>query len=207
MNKTVKTWMMAAILICGVSLVGCGNKTAKQSEPEVQPEATVQPQVVEMEIVEEATCLTAVDDYLVNEIGKQYSEGDVCIPYAFVVSTDENNPEDILVLGDFWVFNYNVVGDTLKTMSGGDHPGLMHVKKTDNGFEVIGFDAVEDGAGNMESAKKIFADKYDAFWEFNSNQEKREDMRLHFTSDYVKKHNLPVTMLQDYGWPAVALPE
>ena len=208
MNKVMKTWMMAAILVlCGAMVVGCNNKTAKQPETEVQPETTAQPEVVETETVEEATCFTAVDDYLVNEIGKHYSESDVCIPYAYVVSTDESYPEDILVWGDFWVFNYDIVGDTLKTMSGGNHPGLMHVKKTDDGFEVIGFDAVEDGAGNMESAKKIFADKFDAFWELNSNQEKREDMRLRITSDYVKKHNLSVKMLQDYGWPAVALPE
>ena len=66
---------------------------------------------------------------------------------------------------------------------------------------------MEDGAGNMESAKRIFGDKYDAFWEVNSNQEKREDIRLHFVSDYVKKHNLSAKMMQDYGWPAVALPE
>ena len=83
----------------------------------------------------------------------------------------------------------------------------MHVKKTENGFEVTSFDVVADGSDNMPSAKKIFGDKFDAFWELNSNQEKREDMRLRFSSDYVKKHNLPVTMLQDYGWPAVALPE
>ena len=183
MNKVMKTWMMAAILICGVSLVGCGNKNAKPSETEVQPEVTAQTEVVETEAVKEATCLTAVDDYLVNEIGKHYSESDVCIPYAYVVSTDESCPEDILVWGDFWVFNYDIMGDTLKTKSGGDHPGLMHVKKTDNGFEVIGFDAVEDGAGNMESAKKIFADKFDAFWGLNSDQEKREEMRLRFTAD------------------------
>jgi hypothetical protein len=109
--------------------------------------------------------------------------------------------------GDFWVFNYDVAGDTLKTVSGGNHPGLMHLKKTDKGFEVTGFDAVEDGAGNMESAKRIFGDNFDAFWELNSNQEKREDVRLHFIADYVKKHNLTVKMVQDYGWPAVALPE
>ena len=27
------------------------------------------------------------------------------------------------------------------------------------------------------------------------------------TADFVKKYNLPVKMVQDYGWPAVALPE
>ena len=209
MNKTTKTWMLAAILILsGASMVGCGNKTAKQSENNVQTEAPAQPEAeVAEEVAEEATCFTAIDDYLVNEIGKGYSQGDMCVPYAYVVSTDESNPEDILVWGDFWVFNYALAGDTLKTVSGGDHPGLMHVKKTENGYEVTSFDAVEDGAGNLESAKSIFGDKYDAFWELNSNQEKREDMRLHFTSDYVKKHNLSAKVLQDFGWPAVALPE
>ena len=202
--KQSKLWVFAAILICGASLVACGNKNAKEQPQENQVETEISEQVIE---VEEATCLTAVDDYLVNEIGKNYSPSDVCIPSAFVVSTDESDPNDIKVWGDFWVFNYNVVGDTLKTASGGSHPGLMHVRKTDNGYEVVGFDAVADGADNLPSAKAIFGDKYDAFWEVNSNQEKREDIRLHFVADYVKKHNLPVKMLQDYGWPAVALPE
>lgn len=203
MKKTLKMWMMSAILILsGASMTSCGNKNASQNE--TQEEAPAQ---TEVEVAEVATSLTAVDDYLVNEIGKNYEPTEVTIPYAFVVSTDESNPDDILVWGDFWVFNYDIAGDTLKTASGGSYPGLMHVKKTDNGFEVFGFDVVEDGAGNMESAKRIFGDKYDAFWELNSNHEKREEMRLRYTADFVKKHNLPVKMLQDYGWPAVALPE
>ena len=149
----------------------------------------------------------AVNDYLVNVIGKNYAEAEYCIPSPFVVSTNDGNKEDVLVWGDFWVFNYDLAGDTLKTVSGGDHPGLMHLTKTENGYEVSSFEAVEDGAGNMESAKRIFGDKYDAFWEINSNQEKREDIRLRSVADYVKAHNLPAKMVQDYGWPAVALPE
>ena len=112
-----------------------------------------------------------------------------------------------MVWGDFWVFNYNLAGDTLKTVSGGNHPGLMHLKKTANGYEVTAFDAVEDGTGNLESAKRIFGDKFDSYQEISSLQEKREDMRLRFTADYVKEHGLSATMLQDYGWPAVALPQ
>jgi hypothetical protein len=83
----------------------------------------------------------------------------------------------------------------------------MHLRKTDKGFEVTNFEVVEDGEGNMESAKRIFGDKYDAFWEVNSNQEKREDIRLHSVADYVKAHNIPAKMVQDYGWPAVELPK
>ena len=195
--------MLAAILICGVSLVSCGNRKAKEQPKEAQEE-TVQ---VEKVVSDAELCNAAVEDYLVNVIGKNYAEAEYCIPCPIIISTDDGNKDDVLVWGDFWVFNYDQSGDTLKTVSGGDHPGLMHLKKTDNGFEVTSFEAVEDGAGNMESAKRIFGDSFDAFWELNSNQEKREDIRLHFIADYVKKHNLPVKMVQDYGWPAVVLPE
>ena len=200
MNKRIKMWMMAAILICGVSLTGCGNKNAKEQVVE-------EPAQVEQVVSDAELCNMAVNDYLVNVIGKDYAEAECCIPSPYIISTEDGNKDDVLVWGDFWVFNYDVVGDTLKTVSGGNHPGLMHLKKTDKGFEVIGFDAVEDGAGNMESAKRIFGSYFDAFWNVNSNQEKREDIRLHFIADYVKEHNLPVKMVQDYGWPAVALPE
>ena len=200
MKNTMKMWMMAAILVCGVSLVGCGNKKAK----EVTKEEPVQ---VEQVVSDADLCNAAVNDYLVNVIGKNYAEAEYCIPSPFIISSDEGNKDDVLVWGDFWVFNYDISGDTLKTVSGGNHPGLMHLKKTDKGFEVTNFEVVEDGEGNMESAKRIFGDNYDAFWEVNSNQEKRESIRLQFIADYVKKNNLPVKMVQDYGWPAVALPE
>ena len=196
----MKMWMMAAILICGVSLVGCGNKKAKEVTKE-------EPVKVEQVVSDTELCNAAVNDYLVNVIGKNYAEAEYCIPSPFIISTDEGNKDDVLIWGDFWVFNYDIAGDTLKTVSGGNHPGLMHLKKTDKGFEVTNFEVVEDGEGNMESAKRIFGDNFDAFWEVNSNQEKHESIRLQFIADYVKKSNLPVKMVQDYGWPAVELPK
>lgn len=199
----MKMWMMAAILICGVSLVGCGHKKAKEQPKETQVENTP----VEVKVPDAVACSATVEDYLVNVIGKNYAEGEYCIPCPIVISTDDGNKNDILIWGDFWVFNYNQSGDTLKTVSGGDHPGLIHLKKTDKGFEVTQFDAVEDGAGNMESAKKIFGNNFNALWELNSNAEKREDIRMRFVADYVKKHNLQVKLIQDYGWPAVPLPQ
>ena len=196
--------MLAAILICGACLVGCGNKTAKEenSVENAQTEVQAEPQVPGTVMYD-----AAVNDYLVNVIGKNYAEAEYCIPCPILVSTDDGNKEDVLVWGDFWVFNYDLSGDTLKTVSGGNHPGLMHLKKTANGYEVTAFDAVEDGAGNLESAKRIFGDKFDSYQEISSLQEKREDMRLRLTADYVKEHGLSATMLQDYGWPAVALPQ
>ena len=207
MNKTMKTWMMAAILICGASLVGCGNQNAKKQLETEEATGQVETAQVEAKVPDAVACNVAIEDYLVNVIGKNYAEAAYCIPCPIIISTDDSNKDGVLVWGDFWAFNYDLSGDTLKTVSGGDHPGLMHLKKTDNGFEVTDFDQVEDGAGNMESAKRIFGDNFEVFSELNSNQEKREDIRLRFTADYVKKHNLAVKMVQDYGWPAVALPE
>ena len=202
MKKTLKMWMLAAILICSTVLVGCGSKNAKE-----QPkEATVENNQV-VNVFDSKACDAAVANYLENVIGKQYAEGQYSISSPFVISTDNGDLQDVKVWGDFWVFNYNVSGDTLKTVSGGNHPGLMHLKKTDKGMEVTSFEVVEDGAGNLESAKRIFGDQYEAFHEINSNQEKRESIRLQFIADYAKKNNLPVKMVQDYGWPAVELPK
>ena len=204
MKHSKNLWMLAAILICGVCLVSCGNKNAKEQTREQAKEELAKTEQV---VPDAELCNAAVYDYLVNVIGKNYAEAEYCIPSPFVISMNDSNKNDVLVWGDFWVFNYDLVGDTLKTVSGGSHPGLMHLKKADKGFEVTNFEVVEDGAGNMESAKRIFGDNFDAFWEVNSNQEKREDIRRHFIADYVKEHNIPAKMVQDYGWPAVELPK
>ena len=156
---------------------------------------------------QEITYFPAIDRYLVNEFGKQYAEGEHCVPFHSIVAVDERNSEDILVWGDFWVFNYNQVGDTLKCVSGGSHPGLMHIKQTDYGFEVTDFDQVEDGSRNLPSAKRIFGDKYDAFHAINSDADRREKLRADVLAEYVRKEGLSATMYQDYGLPAQKLPK
>ena len=74
-------------------------------------------------------------------------------------------------------------------------------------FEVTAFDQVEDGSRYLPTAKKIFGDKFDAFQAVNSDKQKREKLRVDVLTTYVKKHGLTATMYQDYGWPAVKLPE
>ncbi len=159
----------------------------------------------------QTTYLPAVDRYLVEEIGSQYAKGDYCVPLLSIVAVDERNAEDILVWGDFWVFNYNLVGDTLKCVSGGSHPGLMHIRPTGGGqsadYEVTAFDQVEDGSRYQASAKKIFGDKYDAFAAINSDDQKRKKLRSEGLAAYAEDHGLAATLYQDYGWPARKLGE
>jgi len=182
--------------VCGVGFMGCQPKTKQVSQMAEQ---------VEQSAPEQISCLEAIEQYFVTQIGSQYSHGDFCIPCITIVATDESNTEDVKVWGDYWVYNYNLAGDTLKTVSGGSHPGLIHLKKSVQGYEVTAFDVVEDGSRYLPSAKRIFGEWYDDFHAQNSDDNKRRTERLKAINEYVKQHGMKVNYYQDFGWPAVAL--
>ena len=87
----------------------------------------------------------------------------------------------------------------------------MHIRQTSSGndvvYQVTAFDQVEDGANLLQSAKKIFGDKFDAFQTINSDEQKREKLRSEVLASYVKKNGLSATFYQDYGWPAKKIGE
>ena len=200
-----------SVFLCGMMmLVACQPKSEMSSSPAHDAEnSTVQSaaDVTSQDTDKRQTAEQVVGNYIVETFGKQYSQADVCIPSVTVVATDESDPQDIKVWGDFWVFNYNIAGDTLKTASGGSHPGLFHLKKAGNGYEVTAFDQVGDGSQFEPTARKIFGDRYEAFMKMYSDEKAREQNRAQGIAKYVKAHDLKVTMYQDYGWPAVKLPE
>ncbi|MBO7611205.1 MAG: hypothetical protein J6T23_03235 [Elusimicrobia bacterium] len=197
-------------VIFALTFVSCENKQqnieVQNTDSVVISSATESVSSIQEE-EKETNYFPAIERYLITECGSKYLVGQYCVPFQTVIGVDERNPDDILVWGDFWVFNYNLVGDTLETVSGGSHPGLMHIKQTDTGYEVTAFDQVEDGSGNLPSAKKIFGEKYNAFHAVNSNAERREKHRAEVLATYVKKNNIPVTKYKDYGWPAKYLIE
>ena len=198
--KKVKLWMMAAILFCGMGYLTSCNSNANADKTDEDTAAVV-------EMTGTDAFMPALEQYLVDSIGALYAEGEFCIPSYTIVGTDQSNLDSLLVWGDFWVFNYNQVGDTLKAVSGGSHPGLMVFQKDEKGEYVLtSFDQVEDGARNLESAKRIFGDMYDFFRTVNSDQESREQIRANFIAQYVKEYNLPVKYYQDFGWPAEEIP-
>lgn len=195
--KKINFWLIAACIVCGMA-TSCKNESAKT---EASVSASVSEEVTD-------SYLAAIERYMTDSIGIQYSQGDVCIPFYRVVEADETDKNDIKVWGDFWLDNYKLAGDTLKSVSGGSHPGMFHVKLNDDGkYEVTSFDAVGDGSEFLPTAKRIFGDKFEAFQSINSDEKGRQQMRLSEVANYVKAHNLNVTVLQDHGWPAVELPQ
>ena len=189
--------IMAGLL----ALTACGNKQAQSTETpatdSIQVDSTAQE--------EETTYFPAIHRYLVDSISSQYAEADIHVPLPTVVAVDESNGEDIKVWGEFWVMNFNQVGDTLKMISGGSHAGLMHIRQTEKGYTVTGFEQVADGSLFAKTAKKIFGDKYDAFMAVYSDHEKRNRHHEDLLSEYVRKHHLTATMYQDNGQDAKPL--
>lgn len=148
---------------------------------------------------------TVLYDYMAKELGQYFDAADVGIPCPVIIYEDESNKEDIRVYGDFQFYNYSLDGDTLKTESGGSFPGCIHIKSTDSGYEVTGFDRVEDGSGFTTSAKKIFGSHYDAY--ISRDEREAEKTRAQIIANYVAANGLGITQYQDYGWDPVKLPE
>ena len=142
----------------------------------------------------------AIRDYLVNEIGSQYMQGELCQSTLLLIRRT-----DSCVWGDFMVFWYNASGDTLQTVSGGNHAGRMTIRFDNGRPSVASFEQTGDGAGNDADARRIFGDNYDIYRYLQSHQDVREEERQKQLTEYVKSHNLPYRYYQDYGWPAVKL--
>ena len=190
------------ILLCMAAAAmlfsSCGNRKKTKEAAPVEPEAV---QTVTDRYFE------AVDRYFTGEIAPQYAPAELCITYHDYAVVDDSNTDDILVLGDFWVENYDIVGDTLMFVSGGNHAGKVHIKKDSAGnYFAPGLDAVGDGSEFLPTAKVIFGERFDEFQKANSDHERREQIRKAAISGYVSRNKLGVKYYKDFGWPAVRIP-
>lgn len=192
----------AIVVLTALTMTACGSKQTSNRAETPSEESTTEYATA---AVTDTTYDSAIRHFLVDSIGSQYAKADFCVPMPSVVAVDEQNADDILVWGDFWVMNYQQAGDTLKMVSGGSHPGLIHLRQTGNGFQVTGFDRVDDGSRFLPTAKKIFGDKFEAFQTIQSDDQKRKAHQEEILTEYVKEHGLTATLYQDYGQEAVEL--
>ena len=147
----------------------------------------------------EAACY----EYMAETVGKSYESGEISIPTVMIVHEDFTPEDEVLVYGDFWVENYNVNGDTLECVSGGNHPGVMHVSKADS--TVTAFDEVADGGDFEPSAKELFGEHYDDFMKVYGDSDARSELRKITVSDYVNLNGLDIKYYHDEGWDPVEL--
>jgi hypothetical protein len=143
----------------------------------------------------------AVERYLAEQIAGYYAKGEYSVPVYQEVAVNDSDSTDIRIWGDFWVYNYIQEGDTLKCVSGGSHPGLMHICQMGEYFYVSNFEQVEDGSRFLPSAKRIFGEYFEAFQIHHSDGDEHETLRHDVLRAFVRDHKLSATKYQDYGWP------
>ena len=159
----------------------------------------------EFHYVDDAPYMDTILDYMVQTRGQWFESGDVMIPNFVIMGTDETNPDDIKVWGNFWVMNYDLEGDNLMMKNGGENPGLLHLKKTGTGYTVTGADMVGDGSSNAPDARRIFGTD-EKLMRFYQNQDLVVDRnRADTIRRYVIRNGLNINSFQDYGWDKVML--
>jgi hypothetical protein len=155
----------------------------------------------------EAGAEEAIARYLCETVAPNYGgEWEHCVPFVRIVATDDADPSDVRAWGEFRVFNYRLEGDTFHFVSGGNHPGLMHLHGTDGALAVISFDPVLDGSEYTPSAKRIFGKHYKTWMALVADDKALEAGRLQDLADYAAQNGLSAKFAKDYDWDPVPLP-
>ena len=205
MKRRLLAILLMLTLAVTFSFTACGSEEeAPAAEPEETAEAAAEPEVDATKYGYGGTdpVEAAVYQYMVEEVSKSYDKTDVSIPTVSIVHVDYAPEDEILVYGDFWIDNYNIKGDTLRDISGGNYPGVIHLSKD---YVVTAFDQVADGGDFDASAKELFGDYYDDFIAVYNDSDARAELRRATVTDYVHFNGLDVKKYKDKGWPAVEL--
>ena len=205
MKRRLFAILLMLTLAVTFSFTACGSEEeAPAAEPEETAEAVAEPEVDATKYGYGGTdpVEAAVYQYMVEEVSKSYDKTDVSIPTVSIVHVDYTPEDEILVYGDFWIDNYNIKGDTLRDISGGNYPGVIHLSKD---YVVTAFDQVADGGDFDASAKELFGDYYDDFIAVYNDSDARAELRRATVTDYVNFNGLDVKKYKDKGWPAVEL--
>ena len=184
--------------VCGIAVAGAllASSCRQSSAPaEIEPAP-----------VPSASVLSAIDRYLRETIAPNYGgDWEHCIPLVRIVATDDSNPADIRAWGAFNVFNYHLDGETLLCVSGGEHPGLMHLVEKDGTYAVTAFDPVLDGSEYLPSAKRIFGEHFAAWQGLVANEAATSEARSRGVAEYVSTHGLSAKFYQDFGWDPIPI--
>jgi hypothetical protein len=122
-----------------------------------------------------------------------------------MIVSEEEQADSMKVWLDAWAYWYNISGDTLKTVSGGNHSGCITLAIRVGNPTVSNFEQTLDGSAFLPSAKRIFSQHFDVFQNMHSSQGVREAARKEQLSYYLKERQLNIRYYQDYGWPATLI--
>ena len=137
--------------------------------------------------------------YIMETCGSHFDPEDIMIPIVDILRVDDSDPEDILVWGNYWVYNYALRGTTLMMRSGGNFPGVIHMQEDNGSYTGVAMDLVEDGENYADSVKELFGaddELMDAFTNSTENYELFNQTLRWYRDDT----GLDIQANQDFGW-------
>ena len=147
----------------------------------------------------------AAYDYLAFDAEKDYEPSHVMLPCVTVVDVDETNPEDVLIYGDYWLWECAKEEDTLVAVAGGHRPGVIHAQRFGEGETAI-YSAVSfDEALTDKDLEPLFGERYDAYSKVSSDSKATEEKTAKVAADYVRTNGLELTKFQLPGGTPVEL--
>ena len=151
----------------------------------------------------------AAYDYLSFDYMKDYDPSNVIIPYVQIVDVDETNSDDVLLYGDYYVWEYAGEEDTLVAVSGGHCPGIIHLERFGDVGEGASYSpkGTIDEAFTDDDAKTIFGKYYEYYLTLSSDDQMIDSGLSQIISDYVAANNLDITKYQIAGGDVKELPE
>ena len=103
--------------------------------------------------------LPAVESYITEMNAQNFDKSDATFIVPMFAAAKENENKDLMILGDFWQFNYNLDGENLVMASGGSFPGIITMNHTaEDTFQAADMVIAQDGEGNWEDIESFCAE-------------------------------------------------
>ncbi|MCR5774112.1 MAG: hypothetical protein K6G42_03410, partial [Lachnospiraceae bacterium] len=153
------------------------------------------------ELKEEDAFLAAINKAILKNSEGMYTDGALAVPVYIPVEQNFDDPEDITAWGYFITMNFDLEGTTLMNKSGGVDSGLMHLKETDDGYEVTSMDITLTDDDLKELCDKNGFD----YKKFALEQETQDQAMAAALCSYIDGFDLPIDSYQFDGWDKVML--
>ena len=148
----------------------------------------------------------AAYDYLSFEKTNEYEPENTMIPYVHVIAVDESDPSDVLIYGDYYLWEFALEGDVLTAVSGGHCPGVIHAERSGEGVTAVYSAVSMDEAFTESDTAALFGQHIDEYRAVASDDQARDAAAAQVIADYVRVNGLDVTRYQIGGAEPRELP-
>ena len=186
--------------------------SGKENQPDIQSEMInlktsdkikLNTKLPEYEYTGKDVRIKAVFDETKKRSDEDKEEGLVTIPMLNIYKIVETK-SGAEVYANFWSETYYRYGNLLKNYSGGSYPGVMYLKKTEDGYRVTKTRYAEDGESLERSIWKLCKGYPDVVIRMMKDSV-TQNQRKKVLQKYVSQNKLKIKAYKEYGWQYVNL--